>query len=171
MVPSEAGNPIDAVADLDLATADLAHREEMLRREYERNERLIAASSEHADATVGTATAEDGAIRIVVDANQRVVGVALDPRALRLGSIGRLEHAILDACQSAQDDVAHRLGRTTADPVQRFLDAMPELTQLLPPSAYAAFLEPDDPAIANEPEPTPQRPSSSTRPAERSIYE
>lgn len=167
MVPSEAGNPIDAVTDLDLTTADLAQREEMLRREYERNARLIAVSTEQADDTVGSASTEDGAVRIVVDANQRVIGVALDPRALRLGSIGRLEHAILDACQSAQDDVARTIGRTTADPMQQFLDAMPELTQLLPPSAYAAYLTPDEPVADAE----PVRPAAATRSAERSIYE
>ena len=170
MVPSEAGNPIDAVADLDLATADLAQREEILRREYERNALLIATSTEQADSAVGFGTAEDGAIRIEVDANQRVIGVALDPRALRLGSIGRLEHAILDACQAAQDDVARTIGRTTADPVQQFLDAMPELTQLLPPSAYTAYLTPDEPEPAADAEPARRQPAS-TGPAERSIYE
>lgn len=167
MVSSEAGDPLDRVPDLDLATAELAQREERLRQEYERNERLLAVTAERAADTVGTGRAEDGAVTITVDANQRIVGVALEPRALRLGSIGRLEQAILTACQAAEDDVAHRLGRSIGDPIRQFLESMPELRQLLPAESYGSFLEPDrDQPPAR---PTPRRPPPT--PAERSIYE
>ncbi len=162
MVANEASNPLDRVADLDLATADLAQRQESLLREYERNQKLLDASAEQARDTAGTGVAEDGAVSITVDANQRVTRVSLDPRALRLGSIARLERAILAACQAAEDDVARRLGRTVGDPVQQFFDSMPELVQLLAAEAYQPFLDPDA---------EPRKPTGRTRPVEPSIYE
>lgn len=167
MVPSEAGNPIDAVTDLDLTTADLARREEMLRREYERNARLIAVSTEQADDTVGSASTEDGAVRIVVDANQRVIGVALDPRALRLGSIGRWSARSSTPASRRRTTSPARSGGPRPIRCSSSSTPMPELTQLLPPSAYAAYLTPDEPVADAE----PARPAAATRSAERSIYE
>lgn len=167
MVSSEAGNPLDRVPDLDLATAELAYREERLRQEYERNARLLDATAEQAAGTVGIGRAEDGAVTITVDANQRVTGVALDPRAMRLGSVGRLEQAILTACQAAEDDAARQLGRAAGDPMRQFLDSMPEMRQLLPAESYATFLDPD----RDQATPRAARRTRPPGPAERSIYE
>lgn len=158
-------NPLDQVADLDLVMSDLGQREEALRREYEQNERLIAETERQVEQAIGTGSAEDGAVQVRADATGRVVEVDLEPRALRLGSIGRLEQAIKTACNAATEAATTKLAGTASDPLKEFFDSMPEVTALLGADSFAAYVEPVLPASPPSPPPPPPRRS------ERSPYE
>ncbi|MGI8768702.1 MAG: YbaB/EbfC family nucleoid-associated protein [Propionibacteriaceae bacterium] len=145
----ERGNPLDRVGDLDLAISDLAQREEALLREYERNQQAIDVVERTAAQIRGTGSAEDGAVTVTVDGDNRITAVELAPRALRLGSIERLERAILAAFTAAADD-ADDGGGQLADPLRQFLDSMPEVTSLLPQSV-SEFLSTSEPTKPRRP--------------------
>jgi len=133
------GNPFDQVADLDTMSAELSHRAETLECEYRDATEALDALSEKVTAARGTGTAEDRAVEVTVDGTGRVCAVHLDPRALRLGSIGRLEAAIVTAAATAADDLARRLDAELGDPVHDLYAAMPELAALLGPRSDDPF--------------------------------
>ena len=125
------GNPFDEVADLDLASAELTQRAATLDREYRDVTEALDAITADIEAVSGTGTAEDGAVEVIMDGTGRISAVHLDPRALRLGSIGRLEEAIVAAAGAAADDLAQRLDDGLGDPVRELYAAMPELSAML----------------------------------------
>lgn len=115
----------------------LQRRSELLMQEYERNQRTLADTLAATADVRGSGEAEDGAVTVVLDADNQLVDLELDPRALRLGSIGALQQAIKDAFTDASDDVRRQLqeagsGGEEDDPVRSFLARMPEIDALLP---------------------------------------
>lgn len=130
----------------------LQRRSEELMQEYERNQRTLADTLAASADVRGTGDAEDGAVTVVLDADHRLLELELDPRALRLGSIGALEQAIKDAFDAASDDVQRQLkeagrgGEPDDDPVRSFLDRMPEINALLPEGLTDRLLADPPPA-------------------------
>lgn len=61
----------------------------------------------------GEGEAADGLIRVVVDSAGRAAKVAVDPRAMRLGSEA-LAEGVRDAFNAAQDDLQAKSGRLIA---------------------------------------------------------
>lgn len=152
---SEEGNPFDQIADLDLASTELTQRAATMERESRDADEAFEALSERIAAITGTGGAEDGAVEVTVDGGGRISAVHLDPRALRLGSIGRLERAIVTAASAAADDLAHQLDAGLGDPVRELYAAMPELSALLGPRRDHPFG--GRPAEADAAERTPAR--------------
>lgn len=141
------------MSDVSRSTEDLLRRQELLTREIEAHQHSLDDYRTIARTTQGTGTAADGAITAVVDAQHRLVDLAIEPPALRLGSIGALRDALMAAINDAHDDVdanlAHELGDTG---VADFMDSMPEVVALLPDDVVARLRERPDP----EPQRAPQ---------------
>ena len=53
--------------------------------------------------------AESGAVKVTVDAQNRVVDISLTAKAMRLPSTDRLSKALLSACDAAVADVSKQL--------------------------------------------------------------
>src|SRR5699024_3462850 len=95
------------VGDLAHTTDRLRQRERDLLTEYERNAEALATIGSGADLT-GRGEAAEGAVAVEVDGDHRMTDLALDPRALRLGSIENLRTAIMDAYDAALTDVSEQ---------------------------------------------------------------
>ncbi len=92
--------------------------------------------------TRGEGEAESGAVKVTVDAQNRVVDIELTPKALRLGSTDRLRTALLDACDAAVADVASKMREVAGvdddgDPMEAFFEGLPEIKALMPLSLRA----------------------------------
>ena len=122
---------------LDDRTMELKRREEDLLSEQESLDRSLAKTMKVWREATGTGEAENGAVTVVVDAQNRVVDIKITPRALRLGSIQNLRKALLDACESAVADVQKQLDEAGGvdpgdDPLAGLLSSMPEVAAVLP---------------------------------------
>lgn len=141
-------NVVDRAGDLEYTTERLRQRGHELLAEYERNAKALARVGVGGEQVTGRGTAEDEAVVIEVDSDNRLLDLTLDPRALRLGSIANLRTAIMDAFTAAADDVAAQLADTTTglegDPVREMLESMPELMAIMPEEMYQEYLEPGD---------------------------
>ncbi|WP_229115938.1 YbaB/EbfC family nucleoid-associated protein [Parenemella sanctibonifatiensis] len=135
--------------DLETMARDLGQRQETLRKEYaastDQLRELLAAVGE----IEGQGYAEDGAVRATVDAQNRIVDLELSPEALRLGSIERLRNAIVDALDFAYAHAQQQIREAGGmlgddDPVQAYLDVMPEVATVLPRGFGAAHRRPDE---------------------------
>ncbi|MFX4273515.1 YbaB/EbfC family nucleoid-associated protein [Propionibacteriaceae bacterium Y1685] len=139
---------VDRAGDLEYTTERLRQRGHELLAEYERNAKALARVGVGGEQVTGRGTAEDEAVVIEVDSDNRLLDLTLDPRALRLGSIANLRTAIMDAFTAAADDVAAQLADTTTglegDPVREMLESMPELMAIMPEEMYQEYLEPGD---------------------------
>lgn len=122
---------------LDDRTLELQRRHDDLLAEGRRLDKALTDALTAWREATGTGEAEGGAVKVVVDAQNRLVDVILSPRALRLGSTDRLRTALLDANALAVADVAQQVRTATgladdADPLTGFLESMPEVTAVLP---------------------------------------
>jgi len=138
---------ISNAGDLDHTTSRLRQREQELIAEHERNAAALAAMGS-VDELTGWGEAADGAVTVRTDADNRMVDLQLDPRALRLGSIENLRQAILDAYSAAVDDVSGQVtdagfGDVDPDTLRAMLDSMPELTSIMPESVWERYLDPE----------------------------
>lgn len=120
-------------------TAALQSRNDMLLAESERLDKTLEDLKRALTETRGHGEAESGAIKVTVDAQNRVIDIELTPKALRLGSTDRLRTALLDACDAAVADVASTMREATGvdqdqDPMDAFFDGLPEIKALMPPS-------------------------------------
>lgn len=123
-------------------TAALTSRNDVLLAESERLDRTLAELKTALKETRGEGEAESGAVKVTVDAQNRVVDIELKPKALRLGSTDRLRTALLDACDAAVADVASKMREATGvdqdqDPMDAFFDGLPEIKALMPLSVRA----------------------------------
>ncbi|HSN44267.1 MAG TPA: YbaB/EbfC family nucleoid-associated protein [Propionibacteriaceae bacterium] len=118
-------------------TAALVSRNEVLLAESERLDKTLADLKTALTETRGEGEAESGAVKVIVDAQNRVVDIVLTPKALRLGSTDRLRAALLEACDAAVADAASTLREATGvdedrDPMDAFFDGLPEIKALMP---------------------------------------
>ncbi|MGV8850056.1 MAG: YbaB/EbfC family nucleoid-associated protein [Propionibacteriaceae bacterium] len=123
-------------------TAALESRNDVLLTESERLDRNLDDLKTALAGTQGEGEAESGAVKVTVDAQNRVIDIELTPKALRLGSTDRLRTALLDACDAAVADVASKLREATGvdqdgDPLDAFFDGLPEIKALMPLSVRA----------------------------------
>ena len=124
---------------LDDRTAALVRRQDALLAESERLDDAWAATVKALRDVRGVGEAESRAVTVTVDAQNRVVDIALTQRALRLGSTDRLRKALLDACAAAVADAAGKLREATGvdpdvDPLAVFFDGLPEIAAVMPPA-------------------------------------
>ncbi len=122
---------------LEDRTLELKRREEELMTERERADRAWAETVKVWTEATGTGRVEDGAVTVVVDAQNRVVDIELTPQAVRLGSIQNLRRALLEACDEAVADVQRQLAQAAGvevgeDPVAELLKLVPEIAEVLP---------------------------------------
>ena len=140
---------LDRAGDLDHTTERLQRTEQDLLAEYERNAALLATIGTGAEQVTGRGSAADGAVVVETDAANRMTDLELDPRALRLGSIANLRRAILDAYEAAAEDAASQvtaagLGGVDPEPLRGLLEAMPEVSGLLPDRVWDGLLAPTE---------------------------
>ena len=120
-------------------TAALQSRNDVLLAESERLDKTLDDLRTALSETRGEGEAESGAVKVTVDAQNRVVDIELTPKALRLGSTDRLRTALLDACDAAVADVASTMREAAGvdedqDPMDAFFDGLPEIKALMPTS-------------------------------------
>lgn len=122
---------------LDDRTAALQRRaEELVTRSEKLDEALAATRKALVDAR-GVGESEGGAIKITVDAQNRVVDISLTAKAMRLPSTDRLSNALLSACDAAVADVATKLRAAAGvapedDPLDAFFSGIPEIEAVMP---------------------------------------
>lgn len=136
------------VADLQHVTARLRRTEEDLLAEYERNAAMLATIGTGSRTVVGRGSAADAAVVVETDHANRMTDIELDPRALRLGSLGALQRAILAAYTAATEDAAEQraeagLGMPDPNPVRSLIDEMPEVAEILPQTDWDEVLSAD----------------------------
>lgn len=118
-------------------TAALESRHDVLVAESERLDRTLAGLKAALADARGEGEAESGAVKVTVDAQNRVVDIELTARSLRLGSTDRLRRALLDACRAAVADVGSKLREAGGveedqDPMEAFFEGLPEIKALMP---------------------------------------
>jgi DNA-binding protein YbaB len=122
---------------IDDRTAALKKREDvLLTRSGKLDEALAATRAALANAR-GVGESESGAVKVTVDAQNRVVDIALTAKAMRLPSTDRLSKALLSACEAAVADVAKKLRDAAGveqdgDPLDAFFSRVPEIEALMP---------------------------------------
>jgi DNA-binding protein YbaB len=137
-------------------TAALESRNDVLLAQSERLDRTLEDLKTALKETRGEGEAEAGAVKVTVDAQNRVVDIELTPKALRLGSTDRLRTALLDACDAAVVDVASKMREAAGvdddgDPMEAFFEGLPEIKALMPLSLRAPRKAPrPDPAEPEE---------------------
>jgi DNA-binding protein YbaB len=140
---------------LDDRTAALRRRAETLLSEsYELDEALERTRAALAE-TRGVGEAESGAIKVTVDAQNRVVDIALTAKAMRLPSTDRLRRALLTACDAAVADASKKVRKAAgvdpdADPLEAFFSGLPEIEVLLPASLRAPRPLPEAPPATSK---------------------
>lgn len=135
---------------LDDRTAALQRRaEELVTRSEKLDEALAATRKALADAR-GVGESEAGAVKVTVDAQNRVVDISLTAKAMRLPSTDRLSNALLSACDAAVADVAAKLRAAAGvapedDPLEAFFSGIPEIEAVMPLSIRQPPRHPADP--------------------------
>lgn len=91
-------------------------------------------------AIAGHGEAENGAVKVTVDASGRLVDIEFTPTVFRIASTQRLREAVKDAAADAVDDAADQYRNLAGvqtdgipDPLGEFLGGMPEITRMMPP--------------------------------------
>ena len=124
-------------AAIDDRTVALGKRQEVLMTRSEKLDAVVAATQKALVEARGVGESESGAIKVTVDAQNRVVDIALTAKAMRLPSTDRLRRALLTACEAAVADVATKLrdasgGAPDGDPLGALFSGMPEIEALMP---------------------------------------
>lgn len=120
----------------DRTTALEKRAEELVTRSEKLDATLAATRAALTDAR-GVGESESGAVKVTVDAQNRVVDIALTAKAMRLPSTDRLSNALLSACKAAVADVAKKVGEAAgvaqdSDPLEAFFAGIPEIEALMP---------------------------------------
>jgi DNA-binding protein YbaB len=139
---------------VDDRTAALAKRQEELLSQSEKLDEALAATRKALSDARGVGEAESGAVKVTVDAQNRVVDIALTAKAMRLPSTDRLSKALQSACDAAVADVSEQLREAAGvaqgvDPLDGFFANVPEIEALMPlsvrqPSRTAEHVEAHD---------------------------
>src|SRR5665647_1995698 len=116
---------------IDDRTAALEKRQEVLMTRSEKLDAVVAATQKALAEARGVGESESGAVKVTVDAQNRVVDIALTAKAMRLPSTDRLSRALLAACEAAVADVMKKLHDASGvapdgDPLDAFFSGMPE---------------------------------------------
>jgi DNA-binding protein YbaB len=122
---------------IDDRTAALEKRQEVLMTRSEKLDAVVAATQKALAEARGVGESESGAVKVTVDAQNRVVDIALTAKAMRLPSTDRLSRALLAACEAAVADVMKKLHDASGvapdgDPLDAFFTGMPEIEALMP---------------------------------------
>lgn len=122
---------------IDDRTAALEKRQEVLMTQSEKLDAIVAATQKALAEARGVGESESGAVKVTVDAQNRVVDIALTAKAMRLPSTDRLSRALLAACEAAVADVMKKLHDASGvapdgDPLDAFFTGMPEIEALMP---------------------------------------
>jgi DNA-binding protein YbaB len=122
---------------IDDRTAALEKRQEVLMTRSEKLDAIVAATQKALAEARGVGESESGAVKVTVDAQNRVVDIALTAKAMRLPSTDRLSRALLAACEAAVADVMKKLHEASGvapdgDPLDAFFTGMPEIEALMP---------------------------------------
>jgi len=122
---------------IDDRTAALEKRQEVLMTRSEKLDAILAATQKALAEARGVGESESGAVKVTVDAQNRVVDIALTAKAMRLPSTDRLSRALLAACEAAVADVMKKLHDASGvapdgDPLDAFFTGMPEIEALMP---------------------------------------
>ncbi len=133
---------------LDDRTAALSRRGEALLAESHELDEALARTTKALKDARGEGEAESGAVKVTVDAQDRVVDIALTAKAMRLPSTDRLRKALLTACDAAVADVATKVREAAGvapdgDPLEALFTGLPEIEALLPASMRAPRPAPD----------------------------
>lgn len=136
---------------IDDRTTALEKRGEVLVTQSEKLDHALAATRTALTDARGVGESESGAVRVTVDAQNRVVDIALTAKAMRLPSTDRLSKALLSACQAAVADVEVKVREAAGvapdhDPLEAFFSGIPEIEALMPLSVR------QPPTRATEPE-------------------
>jgi DNA-binding protein YbaB len=136
---------------IDDHTTALEKRAEVLVTQSEKLDAALAATRKALSDARGVGESESGAVKVTVDAQNRVVDIALTAKAMRLPSTDRLRRALLTACEAAVADVATKVGEAAgvapdSDPLDAFFSGIPEIEALMPLSVR----QPQRPAIEPE---------------------
>ena len=139
---------------VDDRTAALAKREDELLTHSEKLDEALAATRKALSDARGVGEAESGAVKVTVDAQNRVVDISLTAKAMRLPSTDRLSKALQSACDAAVADVSKQLREAAGvaqdvDPLAAFFADVPEIEALMPlsvrhPSRTAEHVEAHD---------------------------
>ena len=122
---------------IDDRTAALEKRQEVLMTRSEKLDAIVAATQKALAEARGVGESESGAVKVTVDAQNRVVDIALTAKAMRLPSTDRLSRALLAACEAAVADVTKKLHDASGvapdgDPLDAFFSGMPEIEAVMP---------------------------------------
>jgi len=133
---------------LDDRTAALSRRGEALLAESHELDEALARTTKALKDARGEGEAESGAVKVTVNAQNRVVDIALTAKAMRLPSTDRLRKALLTACDAAVADVATKVRAAAgvapdSDPLEALFADLPEIEALLPASMRAPRQAPD----------------------------
>jgi DNA-binding protein YbaB len=139
---------------IDDRTAALLKRQDKLMTHSEKLDEALAATRKALADARGVGEAESGAVKVTVDAQNRVVDIALTAKAMRLPSTDRLSKALLSASEAAVADVSKHLREAAGvaqdgDPLDAFFARLPEIEALMPlsvrqPSRIAEEVEAND---------------------------
>lgn len=126
--------------NLEQHLPDLQHRHDDVARGLEASTRHTFEIRDRLAEIEGHGEAEKGIVKVTVDSGGRLKDLVFAQAALKLGSIGRLREAVLDASADAVDDAMRQVREASGvgpdgmpDPLGDFLGRMPEVTQMLPP--------------------------------------
>ena len=140
---------------LDDRTAALRRRAGTLLSESYVLDDALARTRTALTETRGVGEAEAGSVTVTVDAQNRVVDIALTAKAMRLPSTDRLRKALLTACDAAVADVSKKVREAAgvdpdADPLEAFFTGLPEIADLLPASLRGPRPLPEAPPATTE---------------------
>lgn len=136
---------------IDDHTTALQRRGEVLVTRSEELDDALAATRKALAEARGVGESESGAVKVTVDAQNRVVDISLTAKAMRLPSADRLSRALLSACDAAVADVARAVRESAGvaedgDPLDAFFEGIPEIEAIMPLSVR------QPPRHATEPE-------------------
>ena len=139
---------------IDDRTAALVKRQDKLMTHSEKLDEALAATRKALADARGIGEAESGAVKVTVDAQNRVVDIALTAKAMRLPSTDRLSKALLSASEAAVADVSKHLREAAGvaqdgDPLDAFFSGMPEIEALMPLSVRQPSRRPVEPEDNN----------------------
>lgn len=152
--PVHRDNPFTDVAARGFANLgehlpDLQHRYDEVAGGLERSTRHAFEVRDRLAEVEGHGEAESGLVKVTVDGGGRLKDIEFAPTIMKVGSVGRLREAVLDAAADAVDDAMGKVRELSGadsdgipDPLGEFLGRMPEVTRLLPPRSAGSVAGP-----------------------------